>query len=190
MTRAFFTSQESVEKELVRLIEQSHVSIDLALFRFDSRPLAAAVNRAQERGVRIRLILDGHAEAQRTSDGQAPQLPAVDVRRLEGRHGGAHGVMHNKFAVFDGARVATGSYNWTPGAEYANYENMLLTDEADTVRSYTAEFERLWAHAVPYPSTEPKGRQKPPSRSRKKSYRHPTRKSVRIRVLRLVPPKM
>lgn len=193
-THVFFTAQESVEKELVRLLDQSQTSIDLALFRFDSRPLAQAVSRAHARGVRIRLILDGHAESQRHPNGQGPLLAAAEVRHLEGRRGGAHGVMHNKFALFDGARAVTGSYNWTPGAEYSNYENMLLTDEAEAVRSYTAEFERLWARATdpaghgPFAPTHP--RRWAPSRSKKKAYRHASQKSVKIRVLRLVPPKM
>jgi len=149
VTQAFFTSQESVEKELVRLIDNAYTSIDMALFRFASRPLAQALARARVRGVRIRLILDGHPEAERGTEGLGMRLAAVEVRRLDGKRGGTQGIMHHKFVLFDQGRVVTGSFNWTAGAEHANYENAILTDNAGVVAAYGREFERLWSRATP-----------------------------------------
>src|SRR5438094_6284768 len=123
-TRVFFTSQESVEHRLVQFIDESRSSIDMALFELRSGGLAHALERAQGRGVHLRLVLDA---SHREED--LPVLPAGNVRWLGGMPQ-SRGVMHNKFALFDQDRVVTGSYNWTPGAEYANYENALLTDDS------------------------------------------------------------
>jgi len=147
MTRAFFTSQESVEKELVRLIDQSHSTIDLALYRFASRPLALAISRAKGRHVRVRLVLDGHSETEGRDNHLGIAFVAGEVRRLDGKRGGAQGIMHHKFVLFDRKRVVTGSFNWTSGAEHVNYENALLMDSASVVAAYAREFERLWEKA-------------------------------------------
>ena len=52
--------------------------------------------------------------------------------------------MHHKFALFDGARLASCSFNWTRGASTGNEENLLITDDVRLVRSFGAQFERLW----------------------------------------------
>jgi phosphatidylserine/phosphatidylglycerophosphate/cardiolipin synthase-like enzyme len=56
-------------------------------------------------------------------------------------------LMHNKFAIFDGRVVATGSYNWTQSAERANYENLVLLDDPEVVARFEREFQRLWREA-------------------------------------------
>jgi phosphatidylserine/phosphatidylglycerophosphate/cardiolipin synthase-like enzyme len=148
MTRAFFTSQESVETELVSLIDNSQSTIDLALYRFESQPLAQAISRARARHVRMRLVLDGHSEAEGKNNTLGIAFVAGEVRRLDGKKGGTQGIMHHKFVLFDQKSVVTGSFNWTAGAEHANYENALLTDSPEVVAAYGQEFERLWERAV------------------------------------------
>jgi phosphatidylserine/phosphatidylglycerophosphate/cardiolipin synthase-like enzyme len=170
-TQVFFSSQESVEQKLLHLIDDSRSSIDLALFEMRSPDLAEALKRAKQRGVRLRVVLDA---SHRSGD-----LPAGEVRWLGGKNPGRRGVMHNKFALFDQARVVTGSYNWTQGAEYANYENALLTDEADTVKAFAGEFETLWQRAIqgPPPAADP---------NQKRATRRWRAKTCRIRLMRFV----
>ena len=148
-TKVYFTSQESVEAKMIELIEQSRSSIDMALFELRSVPLVSALSRAKGRGVKIRLVLDASHRDQ--------DLGAGEVRWLGGKNAGNRGVMHHKFALFDQKQVATGSFNWTPGAEHANYENALLLDDTETVKAYIQEFETLWRRAFegPPPSGSP-----------------------------------
>jgi phosphatidylserine/phosphatidylglycerophosphate/cardiolipin synthase-like enzyme len=165
-TKVFFSSQESVEQELVHLIDQSHTSIEIALFELKSPVLARALKSAQQRGLAVRVVLDA---SHRQDD-----MPAGDIRWLGGKNSQGHGVMHNKFALFDQGRVVTGSYNWTPGAEHANYENALLTDDRETVGAYSHEFESLWERASigPDPSpTSPKAHKNRMKPNRPKSVR-------------------
>ena len=35
--------------------------------------------------------------------------------------------MHHKFALFDGRRLMTGSFNWTRSASEQNEENLIVT---------------------------------------------------------------
>ena len=52
--------------------------------------------------------------------------------------------MHNKFAVFDGKAVCTGSYNWTRTAATHNMENILVVYEPSIGDNFSREFETLW----------------------------------------------
>jgi len=175
-TQAFFTSQESIESEVLGRIEGATSTIDIALFELRSPRLATAVKNASGRGVNVRLVLDA---SHRQED-----LPAGQVRWLGGKNSGGRGVMHHKFALFDGKEVLTGSFNWTPGAEHANYENALLTDDAHTVKEYGQEFETLWRRSlVGPPPTGKSNLQTDPGRRPKhrSSPKHQSLKSIKIR---------
>jgi phosphatidylserine/phosphatidylglycerophosphate/cardiolipin synthase-like enzyme len=139
-TQAFFTSKESVEDEMVRLIEQSRTSVDMALYELRLPPLIHALDQAKSRGVRIQLLLD---ISQRGKD-----LSTGEVRWLGGKNNGGRGIMHHKFVLFDRQKVVTGSFNWTPGAEHVNYENALLIDDPETVKSFSEEFDTLWQRGL------------------------------------------
>ena len=52
-------------------------------------------------------------------------------------------IQHDKFAVFDGQKGVTGSYNWTNAATYKNAENCLFFEDS-SVQKYEKRFEDLW----------------------------------------------
>lgn len=57
----------------------------------------------------------------------------------------AHKLEHNKFAVFDGNKVVTGSYNWTNSATDKNSENCLfILEQNQVVIDYHNRFNELW----------------------------------------------
>ena len=155
-TKAFFTSKESVEEEMSRLIEKSRSSIDMALFELKSPRLVGALKRAIARGIHVRLLLD--------TSHRAEDLAAGEVRWIGGKNIRGRGVMHHKFVLFDKEKVITGSFNWTPGAEYANYENALVIDDSKTVDAFREEFETLWRRALEGPPPNGSSGQKKPEK--------------------------
>ena len=50
--------------------------------------------------------------------------------------------MHHKFAIFDGARLLNGSYNWTRGAANDNEENLIDTGDPRLLAAFRRQFER------------------------------------------------
>ena len=52
--------------------------------------------------------------------------------------------MHHKFALFDGEKLLTGSYNWTRSAAERNHENLLISDDKRLISAYTKTFDTLW----------------------------------------------
>jgi hypothetical protein len=53
-------------------------------------------------------------------------------------------LMHNKYAILDNKTIITGSYNFTFGAEFLNYENLIvINDNSQLVSSYNENFNFL-----------------------------------------------
>ncbi len=142
---AYFSPNGGIRDRLLRAINHTKTSIDLAIFDFTSGELVGALVAARERGVQIRIVADA-----RQAGGKHSGIPfllekGVKVRLLRG-HG--RGIMHHKFVIFDGKLLVTGSYNWTDSAERLNHENLLVLDDPRIIGRYQAHFERLF-HGAP-----------------------------------------
>lgn len=155
--KALFSPKGGSEAAIIRCIEGAKNRIDVAMFAFTSRRLAEALVKARDRGINVRILLDGEFNKNKFSKGNYLQKRDMDVLidkfhlkgEDEGEKGyGIHGKMHNKFAIVDDDIVVTGSYNWTASAESRNDENLLIIKEAKNLASvYRDEFEKLWRRA-------------------------------------------
>ncbi len=143
-SEVYFSPNGRVRQRLVRAIEDSRKSIDIAVYNFTASELAEALYAAQTRGVHIRVLVDQEMAETGGSGIRGLRLNGVAVRSLGVPE---QSLMHNKFAVFDERLVVTGSYNWTNSAEYANYENLVVLDEPALVARFQQEFQRLWRKA-------------------------------------------
>lgn len=133
-----------VRQHILPEIQWAEKSIDVAMYAFTDSDLAWALVRARERGVEVRVCLDKEPAAGKYSKSRFLAGRGLAVRLHQGG-----GLMHHKFAVIDGRVVVTGSYNWTASAEAKNDENALIVVDPAIAATYAAEFERLWAAAVP-----------------------------------------
>ena len=69
-------------------------------------------------------------------------IPVRNDRREDGKIDKR--LMHNKIMIVDSKFVLMGSFNWTENAELKNYENVMILDGDYFIKSYEAEFEKLW----------------------------------------------
>jgi len=138
-SHAFFSPGTACLQAINQQLRAARHSIDLCVFTLSDDRITAEVLAAHRRGVSLRCISDNDKEFDLGSDiGQlrAAGIP-VAVDRTE-----AH--MHHKFAIFDGARLLNGSYNWTRSACEFNEENLVLTNDPQLVRRFADEFDSLW----------------------------------------------
>jgi phosphatidylserine/phosphatidylglycerophosphate/cardiolipin synthase-like enzyme len=142
---ALFSPPDNIERRILASVNGAHESIEAAVFDVTSRRLREALEGAARRGVRVRLVTDRRRVSAPAFDNTF--LPTLDIRVRAGRSAG--GAMHHKFAVIDGLQVMTGSYNWTLGAQHANYENLLILDDPDMAAAYQRHFETLWNRSLP-----------------------------------------
>lgn len=138
---AYFSPNGGIKNHIIKAIDESGMSIDLAVFNITSRDLDAALERAKGRGVKIRMITDLGQSAEGHSTIHALIDKGFNVKMPRNND---RGIMHNKFAIFDGKQLLTGSYNWTYNAERYNYENAVFISDPEIVKEYQKAFDAIW----------------------------------------------
>ncbi len=145
-----------LENALVKALDGARQSIDAALYELNSQFVTDALIRAHDRGVIVRVVMDGEyglEDPESTAD--QLELAGIDVRS----DGSRNGFMHNKFFVIDSQWVWTGSTNVTHNDIYNNNNNSLLIRSSRLAANYTTEFEELFngqfgitsPKEIPYP---------------------------------------
>jgi len=129
----------------VEAVEQARETVLVQGYGFTSAPIAAALVAAQQRGVRVSVILDSSNET--AKDSRAGACAAAGISVLTDAK---HAIAHNKVIVIDRKTVLTGSFNWTAAAEYANAENLLRVDDARLAGSYADNWHAHALHSTPW----------------------------------------
>ncbi len=131
-------------KFIADAIDGAQRELRIQFYNFTSAPIAAAIIRAQTRGVDVALLLDKISPCQKgaaadliTSAG-IPVMIDSTVR-----------IAHNKVVVIDRARVIEGSFNASEAA-MKNAENTNLVAAPAIAEAYRAQWERRAALSVPY----------------------------------------
>ena len=140
LAEAHFSPGDRCRRRISALLDQARRGVDICVFTITDDHITRAILRAHQRGVKVRIISDDDKAQDRSSDVQELEGAGVEVRldRTE-----AH--MHHKFAIFDGAFLVTGSYNWTRSAARSNEENLIVSNNRCLIRDFSGEFEQLWA---------------------------------------------
>ncbi len=128
-----------IEDRLIEKINRSSVSIDLAVYEFELENVAQALIAAKNRGVEVRVVYDDEFA---DPDPQIRKLKSAGIPAVPDNRSA---FMHNKFFVFDGQCVWTGSFNISVNAAYRNSENALYFCSPDAAENYTTEFEELFS---------------------------------------------
>ncbi len=141
-TEVFFSPRGGCRDAIVNLIENSRESIDIAIYSFTSRKIAKALIDAHRRGVKVRVIIDEGNGKSRFCVGPLLEKAGIEVRYKRGSGGG---LMHNKYAIYDGKVISTGSFNWTESAEKRNDENLVIIEnDSKLIKMYEKNFSKLW----------------------------------------------
>jgi phosphatidylserine/phosphatidylglycerophosphate/cardiolipin synthase-like enzyme len=146
--QVYFSRTDPVAKVLAREIDAAQKSIHLLVYSLTDDDLAAALIRAGQRGVDVRIVIDRTQAAGKSSLDER-LLEKLGPQRVLYRTGKGRGVMHEKMAIYDGLTVSLGSYNWTANARDNNWENLILLRDAAIAARCTAEFQRVWNSPAP-----------------------------------------
>jgi cardiolipin hydrolase len=136
-----FSPEGGIKERLLKEIENTHSSIDLAIYAITSFDMAHALLKAKQRGVKIRIITDSKQAKIKSSLITYLINQGIPIKVLGGKE---RGVMNHRFAIFDGKKVITGSYEWSETSERWNYENILISSDPEGVDFFQKEFDRLW----------------------------------------------
>jgi phosphatidylserine/phosphatidylglycerophosphate/cardiolipin synthase-like enzyme len=136
------------------IIDGAKHSLDVAMYSFSDGGVQKALERAVQRGLKVRFIYEEGGADSRKPEGSrslALENAGVNVRYV-------NKIMHHKVLIADGPRddlaaastatLVTGSANWSNGAATKYDENTLfITGLPRQVLAYQAEFNLLWEHS-------------------------------------------
>ena len=130
-------------------LSQAADSVLAVQYKFTDPKLLDSLLSLVERGIPLRLLLDGR-EASKSKwrplarEGAEVRVwPSWDL-----------GELHAKFVILDGRYVLTGSSNWTRGGSEENIEVVIKVEEPSSVAAFRSIFDRLWAEGDPVQSRE------------------------------------
>ena len=140
-----YAPNENLEAIDVATLETAGVSIDMAAYVLSDSAVVEALGDAADRGVAVRLYLD-RAEYGAHAGAVAGLIarPGVTARIKP-----AGALMHLKAYAVDGARLRTGSGNFSCSGLAAQDNDLLVTDDAEAVARFERDFERIFAAGAP-----------------------------------------
>jgi phosphatidylserine/phosphatidylglycerophosphate/cardiolipin synthase-like enzyme len=137
----------SIVEKLVEQINGAQNSIHIAAFEFNLTPVAEALIAADGRGVEVRWVADDEFGLEADGEADHGQFAMLQDAGIEVRDDGRSALMHNKFIIFDGQVVWTGSTNLTRNDNFRNNNNVLVLRSQRVAQMYEAEFREMWEEA-------------------------------------------
>lgn len=135
----YFSPGNACENAIITAIRKAKSNIKICVFTISENEISEALIQAHKKGINIKIITDNDKINDRGSDIRWLLDEGLTIRIDE-----AASHMHHKFCIVDKAILLTGSYNWTKSAADRNQENILITYDPKSVRSYLREFDKLW----------------------------------------------
>lgn len=134
----------TIPEKLIELINDAERSIHIAAFEFDLTPVAEALIAAHQRGVQVQWVTDDEFGLVADEDAGHGQFAMLRQAGIEVRDDGRSALMHNKFIIFDGRTVWTGSTNLTRNGSFRNNNNVLVIRSPRLAGMYEREFAEMW----------------------------------------------
>ena len=136
--------QSSVAGRLVEKINAAQTSIHIASFEFNLTPVAEALIAAKQRGVDVRWVTDDEHGLEADEDPGHGQFAMLQDAGIEVRSDDRSALMHNKFWIFDGQIVWTGSTNITENGIFKQDNNAIVIQSPELAAIYEREFQEMW----------------------------------------------
>ncbi len=134
----------SIERKLIDKINAAQTSIHIASFEFNLTPVADALIAAHQRGVDVRWVTDDEYGLEADSDPDGGQFAMLTEAGIEVRDDGRSALMHDKFWIFDGETVWTGSTNITINGIFSQNNNVIVLHSPEIAAMYEREFQEMW----------------------------------------------
>lgn len=125
----------------VRAVDEAREAIWVVHYKLTSESALEALVAAHQRGVEIKIILDGEAARKGSSLASQAKRAGLDVTLWPT---GVLGKLHTKFTVFDSQQAIFGSFNLTDSAELENTELFYGTENAEIVRELLLAWQNLY----------------------------------------------
>ncbi|QPC83254.1 phospholipase [Phototrophicus methaneseepsis] len=148
--RALWT--DGIDVPVAQAIDSAQATLDIAAFELNNEVITAAILRAHERGVQVRIVTDDENGIE-DDDSTLLELEIEDIPIVNDER---TALMHNKFIIVDGISVWMGSLNYTMNGVYRNNNNLLQIRSRRLVEAYQQEFNEMFVQHA-FGPTSPTG---------------------------------
>jgi len=138
----YFSPGGGVARAIAAEIDDAKTSVSIMSFTISEPQICAALKRANQRGLSVRLIVNKTQETSPWSRATSLFESGIDTRTDD-----RHTRMHNKVVIIDTMVVCTGSANHSKSADRSNAENLLVVRDKEIAAKYTDNFLLHWAHS-------------------------------------------
>lgn len=136
---AQITFTNKCEKEVIKLINNSQNSIDIAVYSINNLNIIDSLIKAKDKGVKIRILTDRIQAFGKSSKVKLLHDAGFDIKIHS-----KDKIMHHKFAIFDNQKAVEGSFNWTYSAANKNSEDCNIFDGESDIKTLKRRFKKLW----------------------------------------------
>ena len=137
-----YTDRE-IRPALLELLSQAEHSIDVEMYVLTDAEVIAAIERAEARGVQVRLILDPNQSGNQTHVDRLKQH-GVEIKWFPVTK---PALMHRKLAIVDSTKLFAGSVNWTHNGLAKNEELMVIVEDPAIAQQLDEVFAGDWYHS-------------------------------------------
>ena len=145
---------ENLEHVDVDLIDRAQHEIDMAAYILTDWPILQALTRAADRGVHIRIYLDGTQLAERepaTVFNDLAETPGVEIRI---KHKSS-APMHLKSYQIDGRLLRTGAANFSASGLKRQDNDLIIIESVDAAAAFKRNFDARFAKGETLPAHDP-----------------------------------
>ena len=134
-----YTDRE-IRPALLELLNGAQEAIDVQMYVLTDDEVVLALERAEARGVQVRVILDPNQSGNQKHV-ERLKVHGVEVKRFPVNKPAQ---MHRKLAIVDGKRLFAGSVNWSYNGLARNEELMLLVEDPEIAKKLDEIFAGDW----------------------------------------------
>ncbi len=124
-------------------MDTAQKTLDVVVYEFNWEPLAEAMMRAAERGVKVRLVTDTDTVTE--DKALIDELKKADVAVVDDQRSA---IMHDKFVIIDSSVLWTGSMNFTINDGYKNNNSFMEIRSTRLAENYQAKFDQMFEDKI------------------------------------------
>lgn len=136
----YFSPQDNIiNTRIIPMINKSKKSIYMPTFLITHKDLTKALINAKQRGVDIKILIDGANANSQYSTHKLLRDFGIDVK-VENYAG----KMHAKSIIIDGEYLVLGSMNFSKSGNSKNDENVIIIKNPKLAEFYIKQFNEMW----------------------------------------------
>ncbi len=143
--QVYFSPRGGATAAIVQSLSNARSSVFVQAYSFTSMPIADALVRAHQHGVKVSVLLDKSQKTYKSSAASFLAGSGITVFIDD-----VHAIAHNKVMIIDNESVITGSFNFSKAAEERNAENVLIIRSSQLAAKYLENWRNHQIHSTPY----------------------------------------